>query len=47
MCYRVDLHEFADLLISSDVVNAINLDGGGSVSVFLNGTPINYPGDEV
>lgn len=39
------MKEFADLLISLGVKNAINLDGGGSVTAVLNGSLINYPGD--
>ena len=41
----VNLYQMADLLISLGVVNAINLDGGGSVNVVENGTLINYPSD--
>jgi len=39
------LYQLADLLISLGVVNAINLDGGGSVNVVENGTVVNYPSD--
>ncbi|ELU02036.1 hypothetical protein CAPTEDRAFT_91764 [Capitella teleta] len=42
----VNLNEFADYLISVGVVNAINLDGGGSVTAVVNGSLINYPGDD-
>ena len=37
--------EFADLLIRHGVVNAINLDGGGSNTVLEDGVLINYPSD--
>ncbi|CAH1801154.1 unnamed protein product [Owenia fusiformis] len=39
------LHDFAQLLIDFGVVNAINLDGGGSMTYVSNGTVINYPSD--
>jgi hypothetical protein len=42
---RMNLYEFAELLISLGVVNAINLDGGGSATMVVNGTLINYPSD--
>ncbi|XP_064640123.1 N-acetylglucosamine-1-phosphodiester alpha-N-acetylglucosaminidase-like isoform X2 [Lineus longissimus] len=42
----VNLREYADFLIKMGVYNAINLDGGGSASMVLNGTTINYPSDE-
>eukprot|EP01137_Pigoraptor_chileana_P026372 Opistho-2@7534 len=41
----IALSDFADLLISKGVVNAVNLDGGGSGVVVLNGTVSNYPSD--
>ncbi|KAK2166589.1 hypothetical protein LSH36_37g00025 [Paralvinella palmiformis] len=41
----LNLHQFADLLIELGVINAINLDGGGSATVLINGTLVNYPGD--
>lgn len=41
----VNLWQFADLLIAHGVVNAINLDGGGSSTLVYNGTLVNYPSD--
>jgi len=35
------------MLISLGVVNAINLDGGGSATMVSNGSLINYPSDSV
>ena len=43
--YRVNLYEFADLLIRRGVVNAINLDGGGSNTFVEEGLLLNYPSD--
>ena len=43
---RVDLHTFADFLVRRGLVNAINLDGGGSATTVLNGTLVNYPSDQ-
>ena len=40
-----NLHEFADLLIRHGVVNAINLDGGGSSTFVNDQVLINYPSD--
>ena len=42
---RISLFEFADLLIRHDVVNAINLDGGGSSQLIMDGTLASYPSD--
>ena len=42
----VSLVELSHLLISFGVVNAINLDGGGSATVVVNGETVNYPSDE-
>jgi len=39
------LYEFTELLLSFGVVNAINLDGGGSATLVVNGTVVNYPSD--
>lgn len=33
------------MLVGWGVINAINLDGGGSVTAVLNHTLVNYPGD--
>jgi N-acetylglucosamine-1-phosphodiester alpha-N-acetylglucosaminidase len=35
----------AELLLGLDVVNAINLDGGGSATAVDKGTVVNYPSD--
>lgn len=40
------LEPLADLLISMGVKNAINLDGGGSVSVWDHDVMVNYPTDQ-
>lgn len=34
----LDLYSFADILIEHGVVNAINLDGGGSTTMAFNST---------
>ncbi|XP_013412616.1 uncharacterized protein LOC106175252 [Lingula anatina] len=39
------LWEFAEFLIRLGMVNAINLDGGGSTTTVINGTVANYPTD--
>ncbi|XP_046521230.1 N-acetylglucosamine-1-phosphodiester alpha-N-acetylglucosaminidase isoform X2 [Equus quagga] len=41
----VNLWEMAEFLLKQDVVNAINLDGGGSATFVLNGTLASYPSD--
>ncbi|MBZ3879562.1 N-acetylglucosamine-1-phosphodiester alpha-N-acetylglucosaminidase [Sciurus carolinensis] len=41
----VSLWEMAEFLLRHDVVNAINLDGGGSATFVLNGTLASYPSD--
>ncbi|KNC52567.1 N-acetylglucosamine-1-phosphodiester alpha-N-acetylglucosaminidase [Thecamonas trahens ATCC 50062] len=41
----IDLYDFADLLVDMGVVNAINLDGGGSVSLYQTDTLRNYVTD--
>merc|ERR1719229_1266462 len=41
----MNMAQLADLLIEHGVVNAINLDGGGSSAMALNGVLINYPSD--
>jgi hypothetical protein len=40
------LSDFADVLISMGLVNAVNLDGGGSVSMFVNASVVSVPSDE-
>uniref|UniRef100_A0A2K6FCH7 N-acetylglucosamine-1-phosphodiester alpha-N-acetylglucosaminidase n=1 Tax=Propithecus coquereli TaxID=379532 RepID=A0A2K6FCH7_PROCO len=41
----INLWEMAEFLLKQDVVNAINLDGGGSATFVLNGTLASYPSD--
>jgi len=41
------MYEFAELLLSFGIVNAINVDGGGSVTLVVNGTVVNYPADTI
>ncbi|XP_039741217.1 N-acetylglucosamine-1-phosphodiester alpha-N-acetylglucosaminidase isoform X2 [Pteropus medius] len=41
----VNLWEMAEFLLKQDVVNAINLDGGGSATFVLSGTLSSYPSD--
>lgn len=41
----VNLYELATLLKGLGFVNAINMDGGGSVTSVVNGTVVNYPSD--
>ncbi|XP_041259782.1 N-acetylglucosamine-1-phosphodiester alpha-N-acetylglucosaminidase isoform X2 [Onychostruthus taczanowskii] len=41
----VDLWEMAEFLKQQGVINAINLDGGGSATLVLNGTLANYPSE--
>ena len=41
----LSLYDFAKVLISLGVQNAVNLDGGGSVSVFEDGDLVNVPSD--
>ena len=42
----VTLDELADIMISLGAANAINLDGGGSSSVFVHGALANVPSDD-
>uniref|UniRef100_A0A1X7TUU5 Phosphodiester glycosidase domain-containing protein n=1 Tax=Amphimedon queenslandica TaxID=400682 RepID=A0A1X7TUU5_AMPQE len=42
---KVNLFQFADMLIKRGVVNAVNLDGGGSSLLMEGDTILNYPGD--
>ena len=42
----VSLDNLAQILVNLGFVNAINLDGGGSVSFFANGTVANVPADD-
>ncbi|CAJ1063109.1 N-acetylglucosamine-1-phosphodiester alpha-N-acetylglucosaminidase-like [Xyrichtys novacula] len=41
----MDLWEVAEFLKKNGVINAINLDGGGSSSFVINGTLVSYPPD--
>ncbi|XP_033754725.1 N-acetylglucosamine-1-phosphodiester alpha-N-acetylglucosaminidase-like isoform X2 [Pecten maximus] len=41
----INLYEFADILLKFGVVQAVNLDGGGSSTLLINGTMINNPPD--
>ncbi|XP_055991158.1 N-acetylglucosamine-1-phosphodiester alpha-N-acetylglucosaminidase [Sorex fumeus] len=41
----INLWEMADFLLRQDVVNAINLDGGGSATFVANGSLASYPSD--
>ncbi|KAM5227452.1 N-acetylglucosamine-1-phosphodiester alpha-N-acetylglucosaminidase [Ctenodactylus gundi] len=41
----INLWEMAEFLLGQGVVNAINLDGGGSATFVLNGTLASYPSD--
>ena len=43
--FSANLYEFADLLIKHGVVNAINLDGGGSSQLVEDGLLVSYPSD--
>lgn len=45
LCRSINLWEMAEFLLKQDVVNAINLDGGGSATFVLNGTLASYPSD--
>jgi hypothetical protein len=42
----VSLYEFSKILKDLGLINAINLDGGGSVSMFVNDTLVNVPSDK-
>lgn len=43
--HSINLWEMAEFLLKQDVVNAINLDGGGSATFVLNGSLASYPSD--
>ncbi|XP_014773319.1 N-acetylglucosamine-1-phosphodiester alpha-N-acetylglucosaminidase isoform X2 [Octopus bimaculoides] len=43
--HGINLYELADLMKDLGAVNAINLDGGGSVTLVMNGTLVNNPSD--
>lgn len=42
---RLNLWEMADFLKKQGIINAINLDGGGSATLVLNGTLASYPSE--
>jgi exopolysaccharide biosynthesis protein len=42
----MSLPEFAQLLLEFDASEAINLDGGGSTTMVVNGKPVNTPSDQ-
>lgn len=42
----MNLHELADYLLSLGAVDAMNLDGGGSTTMFLDGKVVNTPSDK-
>ncbi|XP_059156605.1 N-acetylglucosamine-1-phosphodiester alpha-N-acetylglucosaminidase-like [Physella acuta] len=44
--YGINLPDLAKLLIDFGLVNAINLDGGGSATTVINGTLVNSPSDQ-
>lgn len=41
----INLYDFANLLLELGAINAINLDGGGSTSLVINGTLVSQPSD--
>ena len=41
----VSLDELAEILVSMGIINAINIDGGGSTSVYVEGQLVNVPSD--
>eukprot|EP00064_Thunnus_orientalis_P024284 superscaffoldBa00010192_g24569 len=45
-CDNMNLWEVADFLKKNGVINAVNLDGGGSSSFVVNGTLASYPPDQ-
>jgi exopolysaccharide biosynthesis protein len=42
----MSLYELADYLLSIGAVDAMNLDGGGSTTMFLDGRVVNTPSDK-
>ncbi|XP_064318263.1 N-acetylglucosamine-1-phosphodiester alpha-N-acetylglucosaminidase isoform X3 [Phalacrocorax carbo] len=45
MVFGVNLWEMAEFLKQQGIINAINLDGGGSATLVLNGTLASYPSE--
>ena len=43
--HGLTLTEFAELLVKFGVQNAINLDGGGSSALYVDGDVVNSPSD--
>ena len=41
----MSLREFGDALIALGAWDAMNLDGGGSSTLWVNGSVVNYPSD--
>lgn len=44
--FRLSLKEFVEVMLQYGIVNAVNLDGGGSATYTVNGTLVNYPSDQ-
>ena len=42
----MSLQELAEYLLSLDAIDAMNLDGGGSTTMFLDGKVVNSPSDK-
>lgn len=42
----ISLNDLADYLLSLGAINAMNLDGGGSSTMFLDGKVVNHPSDK-
>lgn len=42
----LSLKEFVEVMLQYGIVNAVNLDGGGSATYTVNGTLVNYPSDQ-
>ncbi|MCZ2390822.1 MAG: phosphodiester glycosidase family protein [Acidobacteria bacterium] len=42
----IDLYDLADLLLELGAVDALNLDGGGSTTMYLDGKVVNSPSDK-
>ena len=42
----ISLYELAAYLLELEAVDAMNLDGGGSTTMFLDGKVVNHPSDK-
>jgi exopolysaccharide biosynthesis protein len=42
----INLNELAELLLELGATDAMNLDGGGSTTMFVNGKVVNKPSDK-